>query len=57
MNAELSKNKLHDIAHMGLRASLGSYSLFMDLENLGILDLADGLQVWVSLQKCKFLLR
>ena len=23
MNAELSKNKLHDIAHMGLRASLG----------------------------------
>jgi putative oxidoreductase len=23
MNAELSKNKLHDIAHMGLRASIG----------------------------------
>ena len=23
MNAELSKNKLHDVAHMGLRASLG----------------------------------
>ena len=23
MNVELSKNKLHDIAHMGLRASLG----------------------------------
>ena len=23
MNAELSKNKLHDITHMGLRASLG----------------------------------
>lgn len=23
MNAELSKSKLHDIAHMGMRASLG----------------------------------
>jgi len=23
MNAELSKNKLHDVAHMGLRASIG----------------------------------
>ena len=23
MDAELSKNKLHDIAHMGLRASIG----------------------------------
>ncbi len=36
MNAELSKSKLHDIAHMGMRASLGVIFIVHGFGKFGI---------------------
>ena len=44
MNAELSKNKLHDIAHMGLRASIGIIFIVHGFGNFG----NPGFGGWIS---------
>ena len=56
MNAELSRSKLHDVAHMGMRATIGVIFIVHGFGKFGNPDLVDGFQVWVFLQKCRFLL-